>query len=59
MAIQTASGPGIADGPSGAVTMKEPVETTSDDYVSRPVMMDRQGSVSAVKGPGQLEKEVL
>ena len=39
--------------------MEEPVETTSDDYVGRPVVMDPWGSVSAVNGPGQLAKEIL
>jgi hypothetical protein len=39
--------------------MEEPVETTSDDYVGRPVVMDWLGSVLAVKGPGKLTKEVL
>lgn len=43
----------------GDVATKKPVETTSDDYVGGPVVMDRRGSVSAVKGPGQLAKEVL
>jgi hypothetical protein len=39
--------------------MEEFVEITSDDYIGRPVTMDRWGSVLAVKGPGQLAKEVL
>ncbi|MEW3929481.1 hypothetical protein QOZ71_30155, partial [Pseudomonas aeruginosa] len=42
----------------GDVATKKPVETTSDDYVGGPVVMDRRRSVSAVKGPGQLAKEV-
>ena len=43
----------------GDVTMEKPVETTSDDYVGRPVVMDWRGSISAIKGLGQLAKEVL
>ena len=42
----------------GNVATEKPVETT-DDYVWRPVVMDRRGSVSAIKGPGQLAKEIL
>ena len=50
MAIQTASGLGLADGHSGDVATEEPVEKKPRaDYVGSPVVMDQRGSISAIK----------
>ena len=57
--IQTASRLGLAEGPLVDIAMEEPVETPLDGHVGRPDVMDRQGSISAAKGPGQLAKEVF
>jgi hypothetical protein len=57
--IQKARVPLLADGCFSDIATEKPVETTSDDYVGRPVAMERWGSVLAIKGPGQLAEEVL
>jgi hypothetical protein len=57
--IQRASRPELAGGPQLDVATGEPVETPSNGYIGRPVVMDQRGSMSAAKCPVQLVKDVL
>ena len=49
----------LADEPPRDIATEEPVETSSDGYVGKPVLMDRRGSVSAVKWSSPMEKNTV